>query len=328
MDYTQSSAFAIDAGTTNRLHQANQAVTTAVSDVDLNMLIWELMEVQKAGGMTAAPFSAATPASYTKIRDAIRRITGGNVTVITAGVSPFQLTADNAGLVILDATGGNVTAVLPAVTNVISLPFTFARRDQSVNLANYTRSGTDVIDGVVTSVPVLIGYDYDTVRSAGIIGAAGQWITVAQRPSAPVVGVPAGTLIDFAASTAPTGYLKANGALVSRTVYASLFAAINTIYGVGDGSTTFALPDARGEFRRGWDDSRGVDAGRIFGSFQNHAVQDHTHASAAAPNGAQILAGGSSGAAISGFATGGMATGNIAAETRPRNVAYLICIKF
>lgn len=71
-----------------------------------------------------------------------------------------------------------------------------------------------------------------------------------------------------ARSTAPTGWLKANGDAVSRTTYAALFAAIGTTYGEGDGSTTFNLPDLRGEFIRGWDDGRGVDSGRVMGSRQ------------------------------------------------------------
>jgi len=93
-----------------------------------------------------------------------------------------------------------------------------------------------------------------------------------------VSGVLAGTVIWFAANTAPTGYLKANGANVSRTTYASLFAAIGTVFGVGDGSTTFGLPDLRGEFIRGWDDGRGVDSGRAFGSAQLDQMQKITGA--------------------------------------------------
>lgn len=90
-------------------------------------------------------------------------------------------------------------------------------------------------------------------------------------------GVPAGSVIWTARSTAPTGYLKANGAAVSRTTYAALFSAIGTIYGAGDGSTTFNLPDLRGEFVRGWDDGRGVDSGRAFGSAQAQSFQSHQH---------------------------------------------------
>ncbi|WP_390895807.1 tail fiber protein [Neisseria elongata] len=69
----------------------------------------------------------------------------------------------------------------------------------------------------------------------------------------------------FAMQSAPTGWLKADGSAVSRTQYPVLFAAIGTTFGVGDGRTTFNLPDLRGEFVRGWGDSRGVDRGRAFG---------------------------------------------------------------
>lgn len=82
------------------------------------------------------------------------------------------------------------------------------------------------------------------------------------------VTTPAGAVSFFAMSTAPVGYLKANGALISRTTYADLFAAIGTTFGAGDGSTTFALPDLRGEFIRGFSDGRSVDSGRALGSSQ------------------------------------------------------------
>ena len=58
--------------------------------------------------------------------------------------------------------------------------------------------------------------------------------------------VPIGTILDFAAATAPTGYLVCDGSAVSRTDYAALFAVIGTTWGAGDGSTTFNVPDFRG----------------------------------------------------------------------------------
>lgn len=62
-----------------------------------------------------------------------------------------------------------------------------------------------------------------------------------------IVGlIPTGSLIDFAGASAPTGYLLCNGAAVSRTTYARLFAAIGTTWGAGDGTTTFNVPDLRG----------------------------------------------------------------------------------
>lgn len=57
---------------------------------------------------------------------------------------------------------------------------------------------------------------------------------------------PAGVIWDFAGATAPTGWLLCDGSAVNRTTYAALFTAISTTYGVGDGSTTFNLPDTRG----------------------------------------------------------------------------------
>lgn len=62
---------------------------------------------------------------------------------------------------------------------------------------------------------------------------------------------PAGTIMFSARTTAPPGYLHANGAAVSRTDFADLFAAIGTNYGSGDGSTTFNLPNLQNQFLRG-----------------------------------------------------------------------------
>ena len=77
--------------------------------------------------------------------------------------------------------------------------------------------------------------------------------------------------------TIPSGWIKANGAEVSRTVYANLFAAIGTAWGAGNGSTTFNVPDLRGEFLRGWDDARGIDTGRALASQQAGQNLSHNH---------------------------------------------------
>ena len=57
--------------------------------------------------------------------------------------------------------------------------------------------------------------------------------------------IPAGTIHDFAGTTTPTGFLTCDGSAVSRTTYASLFTAIGTTWGTGNGSTTFNVPDLR-----------------------------------------------------------------------------------
>ena len=55
--------------------------------------------------------------------------------------------------------------------------------------------------------------------------------------------IPAGTISQFAGTAAPSGWLLCNGAAVSRTTYAALFAAIGTTWGVGNGSSTFNVPN-------------------------------------------------------------------------------------
>jgi len=150
-------------------------------------------------------------------------------------------------------------------------------------------------------------------------------------------GIPTGQIIHVALSSAPTGYLKANGAAVSRSTYAALFAAIGTTFGAGDGSTTFNVPDLRGEFVRGWDDSRGVDSARSLGSAQTDAFQGHYH-TLTVMNAGYTTGGGGVGPVVASGGSVPQVTGAItdgtngiprtATETRPRNVALLACIKF
>lgn len=80
--------------------------------------------------------------------------------------------------------------------------------------------------------------------------------------------VPSGAVMHFAGPSTPVGWLVANGNAVSRITYPRLFKVIGTTYGSGDGSTTFNLPDLRGEFIRSLDGGRGIDAGRTLGSWQ------------------------------------------------------------
>jgi microcystin-dependent protein len=87
-----------------------------------------------------------------------------------------------------------------------------------------------------------------------------------------IAALPAGVMIDYAATVAPAGWLMCDGSAVSRTTFASLFATISTLYGVGDGSTTFNLPDFRGRFARYMDNmgtpagAAGRDTGRVLGA--------------------------------------------------------------
>ena len=135
--------------------------------------------------------------------------------------------------------------------------------------------------------------------------------------------------------------MKANGAELLKTSYSDLYAEIGTIYGEtdgngGTGTSHFRVPDLRGEFIRGWDDSRGVDGSRTFGSFQDFQLAQHNHGPSnlvrylgvtsgfpnlgpGSPNSYKV----STSTSISN--EGGTSNSG---ESRPRNVALLACIKY
>lgn len=127
-------------------------------------------------------------------------------------------------------------------------------------------------------------------------GAAPTWVTVSSTPS--------GVINQFAGSTPPSGWLLCAGQAVSRATYAALFAVISTTYGVGDGFSTFNLPDLRGRVPAGKDDMNGTSAARLntiasttlggSGGLQTHQLQpeempSHEHFVAAANSGSGAL---------------------------------------
>lgn len=155
--------------------------------------------------------------------------------------------------------------------------------------------------------------------------------------------IPAGEFSYF--FTVPTiGWLHCNGAAVSRTTYVKLFAVIGTTFGAGNGTTTFNLPDLRGEFIRGLDSGRGIDPGRTLGSLQlsqnashNHTVQDPGHNHQFTID--RDRSGGSGNAVLGDEPFYGQTTFNTTTsgtgvsilpsggnESRPRNLAFFPCI--
>lgn len=105
-------------------------------------------------------------------------------------------------------------------------------------------------------------------------------VAYVQQFLAYATGMPIGAVFPFSGSVVPAGYLLCDGQAVSRTDYADLFATIGTIYGSGDGATTFNVPDMRDQFVRGKSDSRqiGSTQASAFGA-HIHPVSDpgHTH---------------------------------------------------
>ena len=150
--------------------------------------------------------------------------------------------------------------------------------------------------------------------------------------------VPIGAILDFPVHTVPMGFLLCAGQEVTKEAYPELVAYLN-----GDALALSAtLPDLRGEFRRGADLGRGVDAGRAAGSAQGDAIRNITGScgtirlasAGSAPSGA--FTGAATGVAISGIASGtaggvggfdASAVVPTASENRPRNIAVVSCIK-
>jgi microcystin-dependent protein len=204
-----------------------------------------------------------------------------------------------------------------------------------------------------------------------------------------LIGLP-GKVDWFATMSPPSGYLAASGTAVSRTTYATLFAAItaqvtgtvtsgsNSIssvaspqamwvgmpisgpgipagatitavgastitlsanatatstaivvicpFGVGDGSTTFNVPDARGRTPRGWDGGAGLDPSRVFGSLQGDQFPSHGHTYGSATFFTTATGGGST--TVAAWSAGSTGLSGSGSETRVKNIALLPCIKY
>jgi len=155
------------------------------------------------------------------------------------------------------------------------------------------------------------------------------------------VGAITGEVKLWTVNSAPSGYLECDGSAISRSTYATLFSVIGVAFGVGDGTTTFNLPDMRGMFARGWDHGAGVDSGRAFGSTQQDALQEFSGTFNASTESAAVTGACSEtigGTSVS-YSVGGNNLSNVtvtidpgleartATETRPKNIALMYIIK-
>lgn len=217
-----------------------------------------------------------------------------------------------------------------------------ARRPFSVNLA----TGKVKLDDGATVPTMAPGTSTGDSASTAFVTAA---VSVSESSRV-------GEVTHFAMATPPAGYLKRNGAAVSRTTYSALFAKIGTLHGAGDGSTTFNLPDSRGRFDRAWVDGGTLDVGRALGSDQDSANLLHHHTATTATGGVHThtttvpreLVSGDVGANINAVLgdtvqdgtntlTSSSHAGHTHAvtvwdsggtESRPVNTAFLACIKY
>ena len=152
-------------------------------------------------------------------------------------------------------------------------------------------------------------------------------------------GVDVGSIIQFPVTQPPAKFLECNGAAISRASYSKLFDVIGVMYGAGDGSSTFNLPDYRGRFLRGTAGGSGNDPDRSsrtnrgdgiggdnVGTKQGHLYGSHSHSYGASllryGGSSHSFPSGSNASTDSGTSTSG---GN---ETRPLNINVLLCIKY
>ncbi|MFJ7143301.1 phage tail protein [Pseudomonas protegens] len=158
--------------------------------------------------------------------------------------------------------------------------------------------------------------------------------------------LPVGAMVPFPKGTVPAGFLEVDGSVQSIATYPDLAAYLGTTFNTGgEGAGNFRLPESRGEFLRGWDHGRGVDAGRALGSEQQDALQNITGESSTFPTGNTAplnssgvfktnarsgvptgIAGGGAWSSAS-FDFDASRVARTAAETRPRNLAVMWCLK-
>lgn len=151
-------------------------------------------------------------------------------------------------------------------------------------LAPSTTNGDLIVRGSSANIRLPVGSDgYVLTANSGVTNGGMEWAASAAAP--------VGQVGAFALTACPTGWILGDGSAVSRTTYSALFAAMGTIHGTGDGSTTFNLPNYLGRFLRGLANGSTNDPDRAsrtamatggatgdnVGSVQGHAFQTHTH---------------------------------------------------
>lgn len=205
-----------------------------------------------------------------------------------AQLSAAAGTDEKAKVSIDDTTGDYLLNKLTAGAGV-TLTETNPAGDEEITIAavNTVATGHTGLSTITTG-GLLVGAGTSNMTIIGP-GTNGQVPMSNGTTIAMAQAVPIGTLAMWGTDTAPTNWLLCYGQAVSRSTYSALFAVVSTAFGVGDGSTTFNLPDMRGRFPLGQDDMGGSSANRVtateadtVGSAAGTADGAHTHSIATA----------------------------------------------
>ncbi|MDP9533987.1 phage tail protein [Pseudomonas protegens] len=210
----------------------------------------------------------------------------------------------------------------PIVLGATPLTFEMATGRTGVSAGSYANVTVDKYGRVIagTNPSTLAGHGITDTYTKPEIESM-----IAQASSLPV-----GSMVAFPKGSVPPGFLEMDGNYKSIAAYPDLAAYLGTTFNQGnEGAGNFRLPDSRGEFLRGWDHGRGVDAGRVIGSWQADMLKSHVHTVNDSSGGGSVVDSwvyGDLGNGVTDDAdlrtnpTGGV-------ETRPRNLAVMWCIK-
>lgn len=212
---------------------------------------------------------------------------GGPITFTLPDVTAFA-TDFRIGVVKIDASANAVTVVRSGANTINGATnFSITGQWQTVNFAGDMETGSYVAMDVTAAGALLKANNLSDLNNAATartnlglgttailnVGtSANNVVQLDGSAKLPAVdgsaltglsAVPSGVVVPFAGSSEPSGWLFCYGQAVSRATYAALFAALSTTYGVGDGSTTFNLPDMRGRAPFGKDNMGGSAANRL-----------------------------------------------------------------
>ncbi|MGR0487817.1 tail fiber protein (plasmid) [Escherichia coli] len=183
------------------------------------------------------------------------------------GVPTASLTAK--GITQLSSATNSTSEVLAATPKAVKAAYDLANGKQA---ADATLTALAALATAADKLPYFTGVDRAALTALTSVGRA-----ILSKPSIQSVlnylglgegsALPVGVPVPWPSATPPTGWLKCNGAAFSSEKYPNLA----KVY------PTYKLPDLRGEFIRGWDDGRGVDAGRVILSIQGWLTGSHYH---------------------------------------------------
>ena len=229
-------------------------------------------------------------ANSTLIATASIPVTAAQGAAITfSGVSTFPLaTVDSAGIVQLHGTIDNTedAAATPRAVSLALAELEIAASQVTSGEFSALRipglAASKIVTGILNAarIPNLSAtkITHDEFSPSRIPSLNASKITEGVFDSArlPTVGLPTGMIVDFGGATVPSGYLLCDGAAVSRTTYADLFAVLGATWGAGDGSTTFNLPDLRGRATIGVDGAANRQAANLSDLGEAGGAATHT----------------------------------------------------